>query len=515
MKKLSRRMVRRSQANDYAAISQSILRYANRGATRIEFLTSISSMLLEFCGCDAIELRLQDPDLHYRWEFSTRPAPASRFTVLPRHPRRSTQLESKADPYPSLARMQFTVDERTSGLLRLKSLRRNRFTKRRTEFYKRVAEALGLAIANRRAQWALRERVKELTCLYGIGRIAQLTEISLDEALQRIAELLPPAWQFPEIACARVVLDGRAFRTAGFQEGLHRQSVPLTVNGKVRGSIEVAYRAERPEFAEGPFLAEERSLIDTVAREVSLIVDRRESEEYQSMLQAQLRHADRLATLGQLAAGVAHELNEPLGSILGFAQLIQKDPDLPEGAANDAEKIVKATLHAREVIQKLLVFSRQKRPVKALTDLNRVVEEGLYFLESRCAQAGIEVHSNFAPDLPQIKADASQLHQVVINLLVNSIQAMPDGGTLTIETRGDADSVWLCVQDTGIGMSEEIKAKIYTPFFTTKDVSQGTGLGLAVVHGIVTSHGGSIRVDSAPGKGARFEIRLPAAEQNG
>ena len=502
------------QANDYAAISQSILRYANRGATRIEFLTSISSMLLEFCGCDAIELRLQDPDLHYRWEFSARPAPASRFTILPRHPPRAKEIQTKAKLYPSLSRMQFTVDERTSGSLHLMSLRPNRFT-RRTEFYRKVAEALGLAIANRRAQWALRERVKELTCLYGIGRIAQLTGISLDEALQRIAELLPPAWQFPEIACARVMLDGRAFSTAGFREGLHRQAAHLTVNGKVRGSIEVAYTEERPEFAEGPFLAEERSLIDTVAREVSLIVDRRESEEYQSMLQAQLRHADRLATLGQLAAGVAHELNEPLGSILGFAQLIQKDPDLPEGAANDAERIVKATLHAREVIQKLLVFSRQKRPVKALTDLNRVVEEGLYFFESRCAKAGIELSSKLAPDLPRIIADASQLNQVLVNLVVNSIQAMPEGGTLTIETRGDGDSVWLCVEDTGIGMSDEIKGKIYTPFFTTKDVNQGTGLGLAVVHGIVTSHGGSIHVDSAPGRGARFEIRLPAAEQNG
>jgi signal transduction histidine kinase len=145
-------------------------------------------------------------------------------------------------------------------------------------------------------------------------------------------------------------------------------------------------------------------------------------------------------------------------------------------------------------------------------DLNRIVEQALDFLESRCAKAGVALVSRLAPDLPKIQADASQLHQVLVNLVVNGIQAMPEGGTLTVDTRAAGNSVWLGVQDSGIGMSDEIKEKIYTPFFTTKDVDQGTGLGLAVVHGIVTAHGGAIRVESAPGKGARFEIQLPAAE---
>ena len=296
----------------------------------------------------------------------------------------------------------------------------------------------------------------------------------------------------------------RAFKT-----GSHCQTAELTMNGKVRGVIEVAYLEERVEFAEGPFLPEERSLIDTVAREVALIVERRETEASQATLQAQLRHADRLATIGQLAAGVAHELNEPLGSILGFAQLMQKAPDLPQAAAKDLERIVKASLHAREVIHKLLVFSRQKPPVKVRVNLNRVVSDGLYFLESRCARAGITLCPVLAPDLPEIPADASQLHQAVVNLVVNSIQAMPDGGTLTIKTQAGTDWVSLSVQDTGAGMTDEVREKVFTPFFTTKDVDQGTGLGLAVVHGIVTSHGGSVRVESAPGKGALFEIRLP------
>jgi signal transduction histidine kinase len=226
-------------------------------------------------------------------------------------------------------------------------------------------------------------------------------------------------------------------------------------------------------------------------------------------LQAQLRHADRLATIGQLAAGVAHELNEPLGAVLGFAQLIQKASGLPKEAAADAQKIVRASLHAQEVIHKLLVFSRQKAPVKAQVSLNRVVQEGLYFLESRCARAGIQVSSILSPDLPDIHADASQLHQVLVNLVVNGIQAMPEGGTLTIETHVTPDFVSLSVADTGCGMTDEVREKLFTPFFTTKDIDQGTGLGLAVVHGIVTAHRGTILVESAPGQGARFEVRLP------
>jgi two-component system NtrC family sensor kinase len=205
-----------------------------------------------------------------------------------------------------------------------------------------VAEILGLAVGNHNAQWALRERVKELTCLYGIGRIAQHSGLPLDDALQQIVELLPSAWQFPGIACARILLDRRTYTTVGFRDATHRQAATLTVDGKPRGSVEVVYTAERPEFAEGPFLAEERSLIETIAGEVGLIVQRRETELRQSALQAQLRHADRLATIGQLAAGVAHELNDPLGSILGFSQLLLKDPALPDAAAQDAGKIVRA-----------------------------------------------------------------------------------------------------------------------------------------------------------------------------
>ncbi len=489
---------------------QRLLRSASRGGARIDFLTEISQTVLERSRADALKLRLNGPELAFVWDFASTPQPVSQFTVI--EGGGSKRDGAKPGPlarFPSCASFPFVVDDRTSGSLELKSPCEGFFSAARLERCEIIARSLGIAIANHQAQWALRERVKELTCLYELGRIAQLRGIPLDEILRRTVELLPPAWQFPEIACARIVLDGADYSTPGFREGHHRQAADLLVQGGLRGSIEVVYTEKRPEFAEGAFLPEERSLLDTIARELALIVERRQSEEEQAKLQAQLRHADRLATIGQLAAGVAHELSEPLANILGFAQLIQKSRGLEKETASDIDKIVRASLHAREIIHKLLVFSRQKPPVKTQVNLNRLVREGLYFLESRCAHAGIQVCPRLASEMPDLDADGSQLHQALVNLVVNGIQAMPDGGTLVIETRAAEDFVSLMVSDSGCGMTEEVKERLFTPFFTTKDVDQGTGLGLAVVHGIVTAHRGVILVESAPGQGARFEIRLP------
>jgi len=362
---------------------------------------------------------------------------------------------------------------------------------------------------------ALRERVKELTCLYSLAQLAERSGISLAEILQGTVELLPPAWQYPELAAGRIVFDGQSHVTASFKEGCQMQSAPIVLNGKPRGRVDVAYIKEMPPGHEGPFLKEERHLINAVARQIALIIERRQAEEDRLRLQDQLRHADRLATIGQLAAGVAHELNEPLGNILGFAQLAQKHRDLPKDIGQDLAKIVATCLHARQIIHSLLLFSRQMPPQKAKLNLNVVVEEAMALLGQRCTKNGIIITPRLSPDLPDITADASQLRQVLVDLAVNAVHAMPDGGVLEVATCRSGDRVMLTVQDNGIGMSQEILEKIFVPFFTTKDVNEGTGLGLPVVHGIVTSHGGTICVQSAPGQGARFDIELPVNAEDG
>jgi signal transduction histidine kinase len=170
---------------------------------------------------------------------------------------------------------------------------------------------------------------------------------------------------------------------------------------------------------------------------------------------------------------------------------------------------VNAALHAREVVKKLMIFARQMPTRKILCNLNNLVGEGLYFLEARCTREGIRLERQLEEGLPEISADASQLHQVIVNLVVNAIQAMPHGGALTIKTRAEGDQVELTVEDSGTGMTEDVMKQLFTPFFTTKGIGHGTGLGLPVVHGIVSSHGGAIQVTSHPGRGSRFVVTLP------
>ncbi len=419
------------------------------------------------------------------------------------------RLEANSD-IGSLALIPFAVDKRNIGLLRLESAQQGTFTADLIESYEAVVETIGLSIAERRAQAALRERVKELSCLYSIARVAE-GEISVDEALDRIAVLLPPAWQFPEIAVARIVLDGTAHETADFETTRSQQVAKIVVNGVYRGEVAVGYVDEAPHTINGPFLKEEESLIEAVAREVGDFAEKREAAEERSRMEAQLRHADRLATIGQLAAGVAHEINEPLGSSLGFAQLALKGGNVTESTANDLNKIIASCLQAREIINQLKLFARQAPIQKSWTSVSELVGKALALVEGRCASEGIQLARRSEGDLRDVSADPVQLEQVFVNLVVNAMQAMPGGGTLTVTTRCDGTSVIIEVQDTGVGMTDEVMSQVFDPFFTTKDVGEGTGLGLSVAHGIITAHGGTIDVESAAGSGAKFTVRLPLA----
>jgi signal transduction histidine kinase len=556
---------------DFRALSSQILQYANRGFLRIDFLREIAKLIAEFSGCDAAVLHLKERGKYYRCAFTPHAAPSFSLDSAPytendanlppfqdnsslQQLRREVLLGAfdPASPFftkngsfwtndiddpklintkgkehlpkhgfgaggecQSLALIPIAANgERHEkiGLLELRSTQKDFFRSDEIDFYEGVAEIISVALTHRRAQVRLRERVKELTCLYGIAQVSERPNVTLDHMLQSLVELLPPAWLHPDVAMARIIVDGHAYATPQFQDGKSKQIADIVVNGARRGVVEVVYTEERPELDEGPFLKEERSLIETIAKELALIIERKKTEEDKIKLEEQLRHADRLATIGQLAAGLAHELNEPLGSILGFAQLAGKNPKLPKEAKQDLEKIVTSSLQAREIIKKLLIFARQLPPSKTLVSLNQIVNDGLYLLDARLAKKGIELALLLAPSLPEITADPVQLHQVLVNLIVNALQAMPNGGRLTIQTRGSADCVSLIVEDTGTGMSEEVLQKIFVPFFSTKDVGEGTGLGLAVVHGIVKAHGGFIKVESAPERGSRFEVQLPVAE---
>jgi two-component system NtrC family sensor kinase len=555
----------RNLAEEYRTLSHRVFSLAHRGVLRIDFMHKVLKMLSAFSECDAVELRMVERDKYYRCEFLPALQTPFYFEIHPgtrvdegsiaygspkdsdlerlcrdviqdrmkpstshvtkngsfwtgdtENPVRLTSMSNERShiytlrgDYRSVALIPFEIEQGNSGLLLFKSKKRGFFDQDTTEFYEGVAQTIGVALVDRRAQVALRERVKELTCLYGIAKLVAQPDMTIEKIMQGIVEILPPAWLYPDVAAARILFDGRSYTSSGFQDGCHRQVSDIMVDEAKRGTIEVRYSEEKPELDEGPFLREERNLIDTVAREIAHVVERKRAEAESVKLQEQLRHADRLATIGQLAAGVAHELNEPLGNILGFAQLIDKDPGLTEQIQHDVKRIEKASLHAREVIRKLMTFARQTPPEKGRVNINRLVAEGLSFLESRCAKEGVTLERFLSSDVPEITGDQSQLHQVLVNLVVNAIQAMPEGGKLTIRTQRANCCVILIIEDTGTGMTEDVMRQIFVPFFTTKEVGQGTGLGLAVVHGIVNSHGGEINVESKIGQGTRFEVRLP------
>lgn len=364
----------------------------------------------------------------------------------------------------------------------------------------------------------LRERVKELTCLYEVAAVFAEQRGSLQDRLARVAAVLPGACRFPERAVARLRLDNIevASRGAAVDASSAGLRAALYIGGVERGEVVLRYTAPRAAPADRAvpgsgeaFLAEERALLDTVARQIGVFVAGVEAEQRRTDMEASLRHADRLATIGQLAAGVAHEINEPLGNALGFAQLALKEPGLSDQVRGDLGRIVDAAFRGREIIRKLLVFARQTPASKQPTAVNAVVEEAMFLLEAGCENPGVRFVRELEAGLPEIEADPVQVRQIVTNLVINAMQSIRSDGVVSVRTAAEGDAVVLTVEDTGLGMTPEVRRRIFDPFFTTKEVGHGTGLGLAVVQGIVAGHGGSIEVESEPSRGSVFRVRLP------
>ncbi|MCK4821376.1 hypothetical protein KA005_36760, partial [bacterium] len=280
----------------------------------------------------------------------------------------------------SFVRFPLTVDNKMIGLLLLRSDQPGFFRETEIPLLEHIAQTMAFAMTFQEAHLAQRERVKELTCLYDIAHNAAQTRRELQDILEDILRCIPSAWQYPDIAEAQIVLDGKTYSTSGFGDSYHQQNADIVIEGKPRGFVEIVYMEDRPEIDEGPFLVDERKLINTIAQEIAIVVQRKKAQAERITLQEQIRHADRLATIGHLAAGVAHELNEPLSGILGFSQLAQKHPGLPKQVSRDLSKIESESLNAREIIRKLLLFARQTSPTKNRTNLNHIAEEGVYFL---------------------------------------------------------------------------------------------------------------------------------------
>ncbi|MBV6641625.1 MAG: GHKL domain-containing protein [Cyclobacteriaceae bacterium] len=367
-----------------------------------------------------------------------------------------------------------------------------------------------MKVQDNSTDFKLQERVKELKCLYELSRIAWEKENNLNAIIDKTLEILPIAMQFPSVAEAFISVGKKSYSTSGFGDCKHTISSVLAIGSENYGSIKVGYREDgEVSLGNSPFLNEERKLIKMVATELSLYINRAYIEEDRKKLQLQLQHSERLAFVGELTAGIAHELNEPLGRILGFSQLIKKSGGLSFQQDDDLERIIKASLYTREIIKKLMIFSRQMPQQLDLVDINEIVANTIYFIDIRFQDQQVKVEQRLDPKLPRIQADPVQMSQVLVNLITNAFYALPKGGKVTVSTRQKNNQVSLIVKDNGIGMTASVKKKIFEPFFTTKPPGEGTGLGLSVVQGIVESHRGRITVRSTSGSGSRFEVLLP------
>lgn len=226
--------------------------------------------------------------------------------------------------------------------------------------------------------------------------------------------------------------------------------------------------------------------------------------------QDQLMHKEKLASLGQLAAGVAHELNNPLGTILLYSESMTNECAEDDPRRADLKMIVSETKRCKRIVADLLNFARHQQVMAQPTDVNEILREISELSPRYIKTVNIPIVTELDPRLPLIEADAAQLRQVFRNLMINAVEAMPEGGRLTVRTRpGPRGMITVEIQDTGAGIPPENLAKLFTPFFTTKPVGKGTGLGLAISYGIIKMHRGQVNVQSQIGKGATFTVTLP------
>jgi two-component system NtrC family sensor kinase len=232
-------------------------------------------------------------------------------------------------------------------------------------------------------------------------------------------------------------------------------------------------------------------------------------EQLQLATRQQIGRSEQLASVGRLAAGVAHEINNPLTGVLTFAHLLREKQNLDVQDKQDLETIIQETSRAAQIVRGLLDFARERPAAKEPLDVNEVVRRTIRLLGNQEVFQHVVVVEDLAEDLPEVDGDQNQLQQVMLNLSLNACEAMPGGGTLLLSTLARDGTVLVKVTDTGCGIKSAHLDRIFEPFFSTKPVGKGTGLGLSVSYGIVRQHGGTLEVESAEGQGTTFTVALP------
>ncbi len=352
----------------------------------------------------------------------------------------------------------------------------------------------------------LQERIKELSCLYDISTLLSNHKTSLTHTLSSLGQVIIRAWRFPEAAIAEIILDKNYYQSAQIPPNSVFQVSEIIVYNSVVGSVKIHYPT--PTYTLDHFLEEEQKLLDRISMELGMFYEKIKNKEKETLIELTAQRNDRLLILGEITAGIAHELNTPLGNILGFAELIASKTKDPQISA-DISKIIRSSIYSREVVKKLMFFACEMPQNMEEIKIRPIILQVIALLGPNFKKADVVPEFQMENKSLSARLDSIQLSQVLFNLLINAIYVSPKNGKISISVKNDARSMIIEIADEGPGIKEEIRSRIFEPFFTTKPLGEGSGLGLSVVHGIIKSHKGNIVTFDNKPRGTIFQITLP------
>lgn len=353
----------------------------------------------------------------------------------------------------------------------------------------------------------LKERVKELTCLYEVTSI--IVNSGYDElytSLEAIAYCLKRGWQYEVAAECEISIGRYDVRTSGFDRQMVCLSSEVLVFNKSAGTITVGYPAS--DYSPEDFLPEERTLLKNVCLAVGNLLERKQIHDSEQETRRQMERNDRLHIMGEITAGIAHELNTPLANILGFAELLLDETTDP-GTRSDLQTILDNAIFSREIVKKLMFFTCEMPQQMELVELKRVVDSVIRLMGPSLREKKLTVVRSYAEEDLSIRANAVQLTQVMFNLIMNAAYYSPEGGEIKLELLNGEEKVIVHIIDFGEGIAKGQESRVFEPFYTTKPLGEGTGLGLSVVHGIIKSYKGSIAHRPNRPKGTIFTLEFP------
>lgn len=354
----------------------------------------------------------------------------------------------------------------------------------------------------------LKERIKELTCLYNVSSyIANCNLYDLDPTFKAITSSLKEAILYSSEAFVEMKLGDDIVQTGESSSDHVFILTAIKVFNLPYGSIKIGY--PKAKYDKNVFLEEEKQLVRTLAIEIGNLIERKQIIDKEELIKRQMERADRLSILGEITAGIAHELNTPLASILGFSELLKERFINDEVALEDLDKIMNGAIFSREVVKKLMFFSCVMPQQMELVNINPIITDAINLLKPSFGKKNLQYHLKFSDETITLRVDTIQLTQVVFNLVINAIYFSPQNGQIWIEVTNEKREVVLFIKDEGAGISKEVSEYIFNPFYTTKPVGEGSGLGLSVVHGIIKSHKGTIKHAPNQPKGTIFTLTFP------